>query len=102
MTDQDFQKQMLSEMEKFNSRFDTLEGKFDTLEGRFDTLEGKFDTFEGKLDRVSKDLTEFKSNQEDFNSAIWTLNNQAFDAIGNIQREVVSPWKIRQSKSHTA
>ncbi len=95
MTDQDFQKQMLSEMTKFNSRFDTLDGKFDTLEGRFDTLEGK-------LDSVSKDLTEFKSNQEDFNSAIWTLNNQAFDAIGNIQREVVSPWKIRQSKSHTA
>ncbi len=68
MTDQEFQQKMLEEMRAIHKRFDTL----------------------------SSDLHEFQSNQESFNSAIWNLNNQAFQAINDIRSEVLPPWKARK------
>jgi archaellum component FlaC len=106
MTEQDFQKHMIEALSSLNHRFDRIDTRFDGLETRFDGLEKKvdgletrFDLLESKVDGIAGDLTTFKTNQEDFNSAIWAMNTQAFDAITEISREVVSPWKRRQAKS---
>jgi predicted nucleic acid-binding Zn-ribbon protein len=78
MSEQDFQTEVLLELKKLNGRFDSLEGK---------------------IDRIQSDLTDFKENQEAFNNGIWNLNTQAFQAINDVRSEVVSPWKLRQSKT---
>jgi len=77
MSDTHFQNQVLDELKKIHNRFDTLETK---------------------VDKLSSDLSDFQTNQEQFNTAIWNLNTQAFSAINDIRSEVVSPWKIRQSQ----
>lgn len=91
VSDTQFQNQVLLELQKLNGRFDTLEGKVDVLATKF---------------------REFKTNQEQFNAAIWALNTQSFStitdlqgktddmqsAVHDIRLEVVSPWKLRQPK----
>ena len=96
MSEQEFQAQVLAEFAKLNGQIGSLEWRFDTLEGKFDKLEWKFDTLEWKVDRLSEDFGEFKSNQEQFNTAIWNLNTQAFQSINDVRNEVVSPWKLRK------
>jgi len=75
-------------------------------------LNGRFDTLEGKVDAVTSELREFKESQQQYNermeektNALWDLSNQAFSAIADMSRkaddihqEAVSPWKRRQAK----
>ncbi len=62
------------------------------------TLQSDVSSLNSKFDRLSEDLGEFREEQKEFNTAIWSRTNQAFEAINDIRSEVVSPWKIRQSK----
>jgi predicted nucleic acid-binding Zn-ribbon protein len=99
MSEQDFQQQVLTELQKLN---------------------GKIDTLEGKVDTIASDLHEFKENQEQFNQhlkkktdTLWSLSNQSFSAISDVQKkmgdmgkyvddihqETISPWKRRKTQA---
>lgn len=116
MSEQDFQTQVLEWLKHLGTKVDSLEGRFDWLEIRFDglesrfdwletrfdgleskvdALEGRFDGLESKVDRLSEDFHDFTHNQEQFNIAIWNLNTQAFEAINDIRKEVLPPWRSR-------
>ena len=91
MANTEFETQVLSALATLQSDVSTLKSDVSTLKSDVWSLNNKFD-------RLSEDLTEFREEQKDFNTAIWSRTNQAFDAINDIRSEVVSPWKIRQSK----
>ncbi|MBP9779911.1 hypothetical protein KBD33_04810 [Candidatus Gracilibacteria bacterium] len=71
--------------------------KIDTQSQQLDAHGQGIDTLGSKLDRLSEDFGEFRFNQEQFNTAIWNLNTQAFEAINEIRSEVVAPWKLRKN-----
>jgi hypothetical protein len=105
MSDTHFQQQVITELQKLNGRFDTLEWRFDTLEWRFDTLGGKVDSLTSELHEFKESQQRYNERMEDKTDALWTLSNQAFSAIADLShktddmhQEVVSPWKRRQSK----
>jgi archaellum component FlaC len=68
------------------------------LETRFDGLETRFDGLEKKVDKISTDLTDFREHMEGSIDYLGKLSNQAFAHINEIRAEVVSPWKINNSK----
>ncbi len=78
MSDTQFQEQVLQALSRIESDVSTLKSDVSTLKS---------------------DLHEFKENQEQFNSAIWGLNQQAFSHINDIRSEIVAPWKIRATQN---
>lgn len=99
MTDHEFQSQVLSEFQKLHTRIGSLEVRFDTLEGRFDTLEGKVDSIATELHEFRESQAKHNLDTEDGIKSLWSLSNQSFAAINDIQREVVSPWKLRSHRN---
>ena len=71
--------------------------KLSSLEGKVDSLEGKMDSLEIGQQAIRDDLAKFQNNQDEYSSAIWNLNNQAFQSINEIRSEVLPPWKARKN-----
>ena len=118
MTDTEFQKIVLEKLSSLEGKIEHLEGKVDSLDTRMDSLEvgqtgisTRMDSLEVWQKSIHEELTTFKTNQEDYNTAMWNLSNQAFEHISDLQhratttesqlhdihREVVAPWKARKS-----
>ena len=64
---------------------------------KLSSLEGKVDSLEIGQQAIRDDLAKFQNNQDEFNSATWNLNNQAFQSINEIRSEVLPPWKARKN-----
>ncbi len=92
MTDQEFQKQVLEAIHALTGEVNGLTGEVNGLKGDVNKLTGEFHEF--RDEQRTNNL-----NQEEFNGAIWTLNNQASSAINEIRSEVLPPWKVRKSNA---
>ena len=64
---------------------------------KLSSLEGKVDSLEIGQQAIRDDLAKFQNNQDEYSSAIWNLNNQAFQSINEIRSEVLPPWKARKN-----
>ena len=64
---------------------------------KLSSLEGKMDSLEIGQQAIRDDLAKFQNNQDEYSSAIWNLNNQAFQSINEIRSEVLPPWKARKN-----
>jgi archaellum component FlaC len=98
MTDTQILQELLIEVKWLSTRFDGIEANLEWLGKKVEWLEVSFEWLGKKVDGITENLAEFQIKQEDFNTAIWNLNTQAFSAISDIRSEVVAPWKIRQSR----
>ena len=84
MANTEFETQVLSALGGINTRLDGIDGRLDGM-----------DT---KIDRLSTDLADFREHMEWSINSLGKLSNQAFAHINEIRAEVVSPWKINNSK----
>lgn len=64
---------------------------------KLSSLEGKVDSLEIGQQAIRDDLAKFQNNQDEYSSATWNLNNQAFQSINEIRSEVLPPWKARKN-----
>ena len=55
------------------------------------------DSLEIGQQAIRDDLAKFQNNQDEYSSATWNLNNQAFQPINEIRSEVLPPWKARKN-----
>lgn len=72
------EKLILDELQKLNSRFDSLEGRFDNLEGRFDNLENRFNNMENRVETLEKCTEQLQVAQQ---QTITKLENSVSKAI---------------------
>ena len=94
-----FQKAVLTAIEQLGGKIDSVASELHEFKESQQTFNHSMLEFKRDQAGFNRTILEFIANQEAFNTAIWSLNTQAFEAINDIRSEVVSPWKIRQSKN---